>query len=378
MTNLRSRILVAEFDSVATRRLYDDFGQSTAEVESHLIGALRIAHLIGGEILLTDSMLFDSRFFTEVTPSDLAAAIGSVTHRLPLTVLHDEPTLADALDAKRAKGHGFRWQLAGRDAGHDWAGPDIRAAWASWVRASGRGQLQSEPLRSWPDGSPKEPFDLDMDLSTEWSDPGIATLVAAARAGNRSAVFDAYDAALASGPDDDLRNELNRLRGLYNTAYFDAMARQHAADWVSFTGYGDVVAQTPGRTTLRVSGSLVETAAVAPPAIFSQIVFATTDERAAFLQTRKRRHLLALAYRANVATSSSDLWGTLRSTMRSAVLALLAVLIAVPGMSEAAGWLPWTTFGVAVLLAVPWDAISTANGLRPSRLDATLSLRTPQ
>ena len=39
---LHRRILVAELDSVATRRLYEDYAESASQVEARLVGALRL------------------------------------------------------------------------------------------------------------------------------------------------------------------------------------------------------------------------------------------------------------------------------------------------------------------------------------------------
>lgn len=375
MVALARRILVAELDSVATRRLYDDYSYSAVEAESQLVAALRVAHMVGGQILVTDSMLFDSRFFTGLDPSEMATLLGAPPNRLPLTVLFKEPTLADALQTKLDRRTDFRWQLAGREQVDGWAGPRIHAAWARWIRAAERGQIECESLLTLPDGTAKQPFELNPDMRSDVSEPAVKALVDAASRGDRSAVFHAYDAGLAGSPDGATVAELKRLRGLYNAAYFDAMARQHDAEWVSVIDQGGQVAQTPGRTLLRVSGTLVEIAAQAPPAVFSQIMYATTEERATFFHSRRRRHLLALAYRAEAATSTPGMWEAIGGTARAVVFALLAILIAVPGLSDAASWLPWTTFAVAVVLAVPWDALGTVKGLLPSRLDASLSVR---
>lgn len=202
----------------------------------------------------------------------------------------------------------------------------------------------------------------------------MVQLVDSTSRGDRSAVFDAYDLGLASATDPAVREELRRVRSAYNAAYFDAMARQHQAEWVTFTDTGQTVAQAPGRQMMRVSGHLLETATTVPPPVFAQIVHATTTERAAFFAGRRRRHLLALAFRADAAISVPDLWQEVRGVARSLVSALLAVLIAVPGLSDQAGWLAWSVFAVSVLLAVPWDAPAAVRNVLPSRLDAMLSV----
>ena len=113
---------------------------------ARVVGALRVAHLIGGEILVTDSMLLDSRFFTTVGPRDLATLLGSPPGDLPLTVLVNGPTVGDALEDKLARGQGFRWQLAGQHQREGWVTPEIRSAWDEWVRAAERGAIRTEPM----------------------------------------------------------------------------------------------------------------------------------------------------------------------------------------------------------------------------------------
>ena len=100
--HLARRIFLTELDSVAMRRLHDD-STDPSRAMARVVGALRVAHLIGGEILVTDSMLLDSRFFTTVGPRDLATLLGSPPGDLPLTVLVNGPTVGDALDV--AEGH---------------------------------------------------------------------------------------------------------------------------------------------------------------------------------------------------------------------------------------------------------------------------------
>lgn len=374
MTGLHRRILVAELDSVATRRLYEDYAESASQVEARLVGALRLAHLVGGQILVTEAMLFDSRFFAGLTPEDLADLLGTTRHRLPITVLHRAETLRESLDALLDPEGGFRWQLAGGRAGRAWVDQPLSGAWDRWISASEQGRLGMERMLTRPDGTPKPAFGPLPEMSSPVAHPDVDAMVEATALARRSAVFDAYDRGVVSDPPPHVRAELRRLRAAYNGAYFAAMARQHDAEWVSFTPQGEASADAAGRSMLRISGHLVGTAVDAPAAVFAQVLHATRPEQEAFARSGRRRHLLALVYKAGVVTSARGMWEDARTLVRSVVLAALAVLIAVPGLDDGSGWLPWSIFGLSIAVAIPWDAPASLRSMLPSRLDASLSV----
>lgn len=365
---------MAELDSVATRRLYRDTEESLAEVDALLIGGLRMAYLLSDEILLTAAMVLDSMFFQRVGPSQLAESLGVPRHRLPLRVLYDEASLADALASKLACGDDFTWQLAGPDPVAGWVTEDIREGWARWIDAEARGDLAAEPLTTWPDQTAKVPFEMVGEVSTLLEDPAAIDLAATTHGRRRSLIFEAYRRSIEANTDKHLRGELRRIRDAYNTSYFDAMARQHEAEWISVTGSVHDVAQASDRAMLRVSGDLVVVTRTLPPAVFAHVLTASTVERSTWLAMRRRRDLWALTYKVNAVLTHRGLREDLLGVLRSVVLALLAVLVAVPELGDQARWLPWAIFIVTAMVAVPWQAGGVIRDLMPRSLDAGLSI----
>ena len=341
---------------------------------ARVVGALRVAHLIGGEILVTDSMLLDSRFFTTVGPRDLATLLGSPPGDLPLTVLVNGPTVGDALEDKLARGQGFRWQLAGQHQREGWVTPEIRSAWDEWVRAAERGAIRTEPMLTHLDGRPKGPFEIDVDLSSDHESEHVEALLAAAGRRDRSGVYAAYAAAVADDAAPQELTELKRLRAEHDGAYFTAMARQHDADWVTFATTAATATHAPGRTALSVSGQLLELAVEAPPAVFAHLLHATREERAKLQASPSRHRLRALAFCADAATRTASIYAETIRVARALFLAFVAVVLAVPPVRAAVGRLAWLAFGIAALLAMPWDTIKSAWDLRPSALDGKLSV----
>jgi len=78
------RVMVADFDSVRQKDLWQREGE--AEANRRLTGMLRLACLLEGRLILTDSQLLDGIYFVTHGPDDVAGVLGCDPGRIPLTV----------------------------------------------------------------------------------------------------------------------------------------------------------------------------------------------------------------------------------------------------------------------------------------------------
>ena len=96
------RVMVADFDSVRQKDLWQREGE--AEANRRLTGMLRLACLLEGRLILTDSQLLDGIYFVTHGPDDVAGVLGCDPGRIPLTVSVEAKfqSLEDSLRAKTA------------------------------------------------------------------------------------------------------------------------------------------------------------------------------------------------------------------------------------------------------------------------------------
>ena len=381
------RILVAELDSLEQAstylqpRLLDACAGprllTIAEAETEIIGAIRLAHLLGDEVLLTDSMLLDSRFFTTVGPRELASRLGLATTDLPITVMcHPEPSIAAAIRYKVARGRAFEWQLKNWfPDGAEWPPPEVATAWQTWIDAATRGDIRLESLLGEPRGA-KPPLRID-NARREWSHPAAAAFAEFANGRtHRSEVAQKFKRLASKCRSADERKSLETAWGEWNHAYLDGMARQHGADWVRFrSAAGEAEPETGGRTIVRLSGGLLEQAPAMPPSVFGGLLYAARAERMRFLEKRTPWRLHALAYQVDNAMTGTS-WGTAAAGLAARVLlTIAALLLASPLVESEARSLraAWLLFAVLVVVTLPWSDVGALARLRPRKLGAVLS-----
>ncbi|MGN6743389.1 MAG: hypothetical protein ACTHJL_08845 [Amnibacterium sp.] len=364
-TSTGGLVLVRELDSVEQRLLYDRLGPEATDI---LLGMLRAAVLLSETVLLTDAMLLDGILFQVIGPADLAQALGLPAHRLPLLVLTRSGRLDDAVEAQRQDP---TWsEVARRDRpGHDLA-RDVAERRTEWLRAAARDHFSVRPFGPG-----------DFSLRFDDSDVFLSRLPKQVRAvatdlrreqGRRRA-FTRLDQALAEHP--DARGHVEAVRRWWNESYLRAIATQHGASWIRMATPArpeDVPpSAAPSRT---LSGNLLETLRRIPPAVYGEILYASTAERARFRREGTQRALNGLAYAVRMSLPAAP---RRSAVLRRAVLRLLLAGAAI-GLSFAPSG--WHFFGVTaalialLLTTIPWDELWSIRDITRREHEATITL----
>jgi hypothetical protein len=338
------RVLIAELDSVVQSALYQKRGAAAAE--EALVGALRAAHLLSGTILVTDSMLLDSRFFTAVRSLELATRLGLERNRLPLHVVSREGSLRHALDAKLADPD-FHWQLGSGRPTHTWLDDRIRASWDDWIEAEEAGYVGHETYAHYEhQGSTvaKDDFVFGVDFGAHADHEHVHAFVAQAQEAGpkRSPVYGAHESLRATAPA-HVHAELDRLREVWNFAYLQAMADQHHASWITLDldAEREGAARTAGGTALSISGNLRALITEAPPPVYAQMAFAARKQSERFKEDPSEKNLRELAFALDAATTAPTLGdtrsGATMSVLTAGVAGALSVLQAGQDLSPVRG-----------------------------------------
>lgn len=365
------RVLIAELDSLAQHDLEGRVGRVAAE--QHLVGALRAAHLLAGTVLVTDSMLLDSRFFSSLGPRELAARLGMEVSRLPLIIVSKEGSLRTALEAKLADSR-FAWQLG--------ENRPVRA-WHAWIAAEEAGYVTAETFGAFEQGGErveKPRFAAPPRLQTPSEHPHVTGFVQRANAARtrRSDVHHAYRAVSGSLPPQH-QDELDRLHREWNLHYLRAMATQHHASWITFEPELTAALTADGRVagpeTLTISGRLHGLISDAPPAVYAQMRFAARHASDRFKEDPTAGNLRSLAFALDSSTSSPGLRASAFGAIASLVLAVLGlgfgVLDSLGGLSK---W--WTTAVVVLagLVTFPWAAVPIFRATRSKHVTGLLAI----
>jgi hypothetical protein len=346
-----NRVLIAELDSVAQRALHDGLGR--ADAEHALVGVLRAAHLLSGTILVTDSMLLDSHFFTAVGPHELATRLGVASNRLPLCVVSPDGSLRDALAAKLAN-EGFHWQLGDGRPHQEWVDDRIWAGWQAWIEAEEAQYVAREPY--------KQPFSLDVDFGDHSGHDHVAAFVTrAGEAGSARSLVYAAHAEIRSAAPTHLHPELDTLREVWNFAYLQAMAEQQQASWITLqTPQVPAAKRAAGHGALQISGELRTLITDAPPPVYAQMAFAAREPAERFKTDPTQRHLLSLAFALDSATSTDSLRGTRLGAIMSVLAAVIAGALSVV-QNDGQHLSPLRAIIITLLVVAitfPWTAIS--------------------
>lgn len=378
----RTRVFVDELDSVECRRIYDE-AATAEEARSRVVTAIRMALVVGDEIVLSEAMLFDSMFFASVGPTDLAGLLGCSSLELPLRLLCTKRTAAAALAALKTREPAMRWQLGGPGAKADWYAlpkhDHVREAWRVWCDAVDRGLIQVEHV-------PDEQLAVRPSFSHLHVDPlgraqeFLSWLTddrylndSGVDARRRSEIDDEYERLLAEAPPSD-REALGLLRGAWNDAYLDAMSNEHEAEWLRSSG-SPILSKSTRRRTVRVSGRVVEQVRGMSPAAFSLLLYTCSSARTAFIEDRKPRTARALAFAMARAYSPTSLGATKANLMARFVIAAVALVAALPSVAQAeAGYVAWSVFAGLVIVTTPWADLLAWRRSTGGALDALLSV----
>ncbi|EXJ51335.1 hypothetical protein [Microbacterium sp. MRS-1] len=143
-SSLRSggRLLIAEFDSPAQARSFDDRDPAVALRE--LTQRLRVGMIVAESVVVTDAMVLDGSYFLALGPSGVLRDLGLSTVQLPLLITGRAISLAQALEDRRADPEHL-WASAGFVPSRRWYPPEsVLRVWDEWIDAEERGLLRYE------------------------------------------------------------------------------------------------------------------------------------------------------------------------------------------------------------------------------------------
>lgn len=357
-------VLINEFDSVEQSKLIAEMtlsGLDTSAIESHFVGLLRMGLILCQEVVVTDAMLLDGKFFHMVGPQDLEHRLGLAGQTLGIRVLSSHSTLRQALEAKLAD-TSFVWQLNSLDS-PGFPSRDTQSRWLEWVEAEERGALSMKSFAERPAGSFSDTLknllaepDRLRDLTTTFADDVITT--AQSLHTTRSDAFNYFDSLPHA------QEEIGGLRDWWNQSYLESIAREQGAAWMSFRSES----KSSDNKTFRIWDSLFGKVCEASPAVYSTMFYALDNERqkwhsALTSQSSLGRHrrgnraLAGIAYIvANHLVSSGRLAVGARALMALG-LAAIGILLTQVG-AENKPELSWIIFAVA-LAGFPWHEIRT-------------------
>lgn len=368
------RTMVADFDSVRQRELVEQVGP--VEAFRRLTAQLRTADLLSEELVVTDAQILDGIFFLLAGPSGIADLLGrSPMEPLPLVVTVRADSLDERLEAMREAAD-FEWS-AEAAARHAEAAGERRATSemldrgrVAWLDAARAGTVM---VRSQVDAQ----FDVTRFLGKP-TPPGLPAELAAElhRTPSRSTARALID---QSGLSEGAIRDAHRW---WQDAYAAALASQHDATWLTLShasGRGAVAVGAGGASSLELNGSMVETLAVVPPAVYSLVAHRAMEASASWSRDRSPAGLRDLAWvvRETVAQPSSWRDHYLATARRLAILAGLALVTTIAAFLDVSSKWAAVPLVAALLAGIPWGDVSVLISDRPSQLRAVIHLPAP-
>jgi hypothetical protein len=373
-------VLINEFDSVEQTKLIVGMarrGQSPSEIENYFVGLLRMGLILCQEVVVTDAMLLDGRFFQMVSPRELELRLGLTGRPLGIRVLSAHSSLRATLEAKLADKN-FFWQLASIESESSFPSPAIQARWQEWIEAEERGSITIRPYADRPDGSFSRTLTSLLNETSRHAhlnstvEPDVLEKSKSLH-DRRSEAFVYFDALR------DADHEVTQLRDWWNQSYLEAIAREQGAAWMTFQPSADL----SGAKTFRIWDSLLERVSNSSPAVFSTLFYALRSERekwhgaltAGNSRGRHRRGNRALAGIAYI--TENHLSAPRRSMVAiRATLTILVGGIAFVLSQTATGKRPelsWLVVVVAIA-ALPWHEARTLYGAVKSAKTGVLKI----
>ena len=372
MTSSR-RVMVADFDSVRQRELWLQRGEHAASEQ--LTAMLRLACLLEGRLLLTDSQLLDGMYFVTHGPDDVAALLGCDRLRLPLTISVDNrfPTLRGSYAGKRGA-LGFEWstEIVAKAMRPEEVATVLeqqegrRKEWLAAVERGGVATAAFQPLdpvmmqRHWSEdmasASSSVPPQIWPELMTFTERSKARTLIEE-RLGPLDQNYDAW--------------------GLYerwNSAYQGALAESNDASWLA----SDAMSRRRhrGRSTLAVAGSLLDDLTRVSGPVHALVVHRAANAVTQWRGNPSQRSINHVAFAVKETLSAAP---TYRQTFWSALLRLAVPLLLTAtllGFTQASEvgpeWLPFATAFLSLVAVVPLGDLPAILESRRGKLKAVI------
>lgn len=372
-----SALLIADLDSTAQREIFER-SSTRAEAVATITGLLRTALLIGDAIYVTDAMILDGAYFSELDPFDVARELGMSSRNVPFVVLcqpgeDGKADLAWSLASRLQKGDGFIWQLAALGCSRD----DIVAHGERWIAAQRAGLFEVRPWGAAKDTPMREKGFLSA-AATSGIPDGLVTAAGRALADRMLGVAARSDLlrelkSAGTNADDALRQDLEIIEEWWLDAYLRELAIRNGAGWVRFVGdegepRGDArqrVLDARKREDraggmLALRGRIVELVTAASPPAFGSMRFAVRAQRERLQARPTRWHLTSLTFAALSCLEAPDRTATLAASVFRAGLATAAALASSTLFDIQDAGIAWLVGVLVLVTTLPWEDFLTA------------------
>ncbi len=440
------RSLVYELDSVEQARVWQEMASggwadgrpdSVTPLEVRWIaGVLRAADLLSEEVLLLDSQLLDGCFFARTGPHMVRQVLGRLQDDDPgVCVVARQASLAECLRAMALGSHpetgvlaNFEWSVlrcfgidpATLTAGlhhrsnsrlSDCQSRDVPVLLAAELQSVHEGrELRGRPTgqfdrlarrwQEWIDAVEGGAFEVQtfdggrFDLAEALSrrdppslvddEPLLQDLIVHLREQRgRSTVFHTLEERRDDAAFPLTEGQARDLRSWWNSAYFDALARLHEANWVRLTplagsggGGHDADERVRGATAIPVEGQIVEALAQMPPEVYSTARYAARRETRQWLLEPSENAAADLAYaimRIADTPGRSETRARLLKQMAMVFVPAAAGVVTSALFDSATGLFVVVGLLILVLLAIPVTQLWELASLRTARMRAYIN-----
>jgi hypothetical protein len=341
-----SRILIAELDSPAQRARFDKVGPRQAIIE--LTGMLRIGMLVSHTVLVTDAMLLDGTYFITLGPDRVLRELGASESRYPLVVTGVAPNLRESLQT-RLDNPNFLWSLAAVQSG-ELAPATVRDTWQQWIRYVDDGIIhyvqQTDAVGHLMLGDPPFDHDTDPNLISELKTQPF-----------RSTAWAAIDEHITG-------TDREQIRDWWNSGYLQMIARNASADWITFE-HGTSISAAQRRGEIQLPSRLIEWARTAGSPTVAVAWDSSRHQRERLHAKPSWARMRDLAYTATQTGAASSRRSVLLDSGFKVLIAIVAVLIAAPGVefSTVDHPLTWIIFLGVIISTIPYDSLAALLGL---------------
>ena len=373
------RVMVADFDSVRQMEMWQREG--AAEAERRLTAMLRLAVLLEGRLILTDSQLLDGIYFLTHGPAGIARLLGCNPERIPLTVSLEGRfhSLEESLLAKKAS-PAFEWSSQQAIAGAS----DVETRRLIQAHDRRRADWLEAADSGWIERTSFERFSFDI-FEEHWDATCWPTVAAGSQSPSSAleklglagctARSDARDLIEQNfGPLSDPQPRLVYQR--WDAAYQNALATCNDASLLSFSR-GGADGGVPLRGSIRLDGTLLDQLAEIEGSVNALVSHRARSAVENWRESpnREAAHDIAFAVTDTLAASPSRgsvLSGAVFRLTTPLLLSLAVLLITLGGWGTRA-WAIFVAF-LGFIAAIPWAEVPAISHARKGRLRAIIRL----